>query len=418
MTVRFHRPPTTDAVAVHAAFAPAAGVLAERHALYRMVHGLLAPSAEELSLAAVDSPLVRHRLGEAVAERANFEPADVAEALDLVDASTELSAGPSRLLLATEPAAHKPLTRALGVVYRQAGLDGPALGLLTEPADFAEVVEAGLRLAREVSPALADDLLAHVAQVAVLDPGNRTGLVSASSRLFPGLVIIDKPTSPLEVAEALMHEGAHQKFFDLAFTRDFLGAEDDHGAWFQPSWSGASWPVEQVVAAFHAYTCMAQFDESAHAAGVSLPYGPGSLLPFARSRSAEIGAWLLAEQGRLGVDARWLVLALSGEDGPPAALPTVDEVAAGGSFVREPGLCVREVVETGRVLVGRPGPPIDLQWLDDEAAAVFAAVGDEQAVPFERLAVHADSSLTRTINSLSGALLIRPVAGTMARPGP
>jgi hypothetical protein len=418
MTVRLRRPLTVDAFAVHAALAPAAGVLAERRALYRMIHGFLCSSADELSPSTVDSPLVRHSLGEAIAERTTFEPDDLAEAIALIEASTELSAGTSKLLLATSAAARKPLARALGVVYRQAGLSGPALGLWTESDDFASVVEAGLRLAREVNPTLADDLLAHVAQVAVLDPGSRTGLVSASSRLFPGLVIIDMPSSPLEVAEALLHEGAHQKFFDLAFTRDFLGAEDDHGAWFQPSWSGANWPIEQVVAAFHAYACMAQFDESAHAAGISLPYGPGSLLPFARRRSTEIGAWLLAEQSRLGADARWLVLALSGEDAGTSTPLTVDEPAVGSSFVREQGLCVQDVPETGRVLVGRPGPPIDLRWLEGDAATVFAALGDATAVSLEQLPTSTDTSLTRSINSLSGALLIRPVAATMARPGP
>ena len=45
------------------------------------------------------------------------------------------------------------------------------------------------------------------------DPSGRLG--SASAREFPGLVLFPEPQTALEVAEALIHEGAHQKFFDL-----------------------------------------------------------------------------------------------------------------------------------------------------------------------------------------------------------
>jgi hypothetical protein len=59
----------------------------------------------------------------------------------------------------------------------------------------------------------------------ILDPATSGGLISASSRFFPGLILIDRPENPFNVAEALIHEGAPQKFFDLVITHDFLGAD-------------------------------------------------------------------------------------------------------------------------------------------------------------------------------------------------
>ncbi len=85
------------------------------------------------------------------------------------------------------------------------------------------------------------------------------GVVSASSRYVPGIVLIDEPALPIEVAEALVHEGAHEKFFDLAITREFLDARAEDAEVFETSWSHARWPLEQTFAAWHAYTCLAQF---------------------------------------------------------------------------------------------------------------------------------------------------------------
>jgi hypothetical protein len=242
---------------------------------------------------------------------------------------------------------------------------GPVEGLrLLVPDDAVlETIAKGVRLAREVGGALAEDLLAHVNLLAVVDPATAGGLVSASSRYFPGLVIIERPSTPIEVAEALVHEGAHEKFFDLAITRSFLGVRSDFAEEFVTSWSGARWPMEQVFAAWHAYQCLAQFADS----GVST--GPGSLLPLARERAAEIGKWLLDHEEHLLSDARWMLHAISGSPGsrssilPPRPLWT-------GRYVTNPLVRLGERVPTARRVVGRIESPPALFWLEPDPATV------------------------------------------------
>ena len=94
--------------------------------------------------------------------------------------------------------------------------------ILNGSRQFAAVVHtltSGIELAVSVAPELALDLLPHVALFAVVDSECSGQLGSASLREFPGLILLPEPRSSVEVAEALIHEGAHQKFFDLAMTR-------------------------------------------------------------------------------------------------------------------------------------------------------------------------------------------------------
>ena len=172
-----------------------------------------------------------------------------------------------------------------------------------------EVVCAGVQLLRRLVPATADDLLAHVSMLAVLKRETSGGVVSASSRYVPGIVLIDEPSTPIEVAEALVHEGAHEKFFDLAITREFLDARAEDAEWFETSWSHARWPLEQTFAAWHAYTCLAQFFTSCGAEQL----GADSLLPKARERAERSAKWLLAHEVDLRADARRLLHGLMGQ---------------------------------------------------------------------------------------------------------
>ena len=368
-----------DATAVHSALAPASTLLAERRALYRMAHDLFSTGTTGLTDEQVDNPLLRYRIGEALAGRIPF---GASRHDDLDGITTELVAGTTRLNLVGGADANERLALAMRVIHAQSGAPGPPARLLTEADDdFPEaraIAEAGLRKACDVSPRLIGDLLPHTSLLAILDPATSGGLVSASSRLFPGLILIDRPSCPYDVAEALVHEGSHQKFFDLAITHDFLGADLSNDRIFHPSWSGASWPVEQVIAAFHAYACMAQFAEDVVARGETDELGPTSLLTSAREREAEIGRWLLVEaEDALEVDARWFLRSfLRADTDFPRAAETSE---LDGRYELAPSLLrVARMAASGRALLARAGElqddPPRLLWLEREAAEIVDAL--------------------------------------------
>jgi hypothetical protein len=271
--------------------------------------------------------------------------------------------------------------------------DKPSLGILTEADGHryqaaATHIRNGLRQLRDTGAARADDLLPHISLLVVLDQEASAGLISASSRLFPGLILLNEPTCALEVAEALIHEGAHQKLFDLAITRNFLGADTTADRSFNPSWSTRQWPVEQALAGFHAYACLAEFAQDMTQPTGQRTFGPHSLLPVARQRSAEIGRWLLTEQQSLGSDATWLLHNVIGNQAEPARTFTE-------SCALAPQLRITHVAATGRVLVGRPGTPPELYWLDSDAANLVSqlAVAPAGLPLMEILAKHSANTL-------------------------
>ncbi|WP_052371649.1 HEXXH motif domain-containing protein [Amycolatopsis taiwanensis] len=365
-----HRPVWPDATAVHAALAPTDALLAERRALYQMGAELFVPGQEKPVGERLDNPLFRFRVGEALAGRASFDPT-VEDDLD--DVVTDLWSGPLRLRVATDAKARDLLGEALRIIHALSVSQGPPPRPLTEAdgAPFDEallMVTAGLMTAHRVSPRLAADLLPHTGLLVVLDPATSGGLISASSRFFPGLILIDAPKNPFDVAEALIHEGAHQKFFDLAITHDFLGADIAEDRRFSPSWSGADWPLDQAIAAFHAYACLAQFAEDVARVGETGSLGPNSLLPSAREREAEIGAWLLDVEETLEADARWFLRTFLQED---TDLPEPESATAPeGRYALDPLLRVTRMASTGRILLARPGSPPELHWLASGATDV------------------------------------------------
>ena len=395
-----------DATAVHNALAPTSTLLAERRALYRMAHELLSREAPDLSDEQVDNPLFRYRIGEALAGRIPFgaSPHD-----DLAGITTKLTAG---LNLVSGADANDRLAPAMRVIHAQSGAPGSPPRLLTEAdEDFPEaraIAAAGLRKAHDVSRRLVGDLLPHTSLLAILDPVTSGGLVSASSRLFPGLVLIDRPSCPYDVAEALVHECAHQKFFDLAITRDFLGADLSNDRIFHPSWSCARWPVEQVIAAFHAYACLAQFGEDVAARGETAELGPASLLMSARERETEIGTWLLGAEDALRAEARWFLrsfLRAHPDSAGPGEIVPLD-----GRYELAPSLLrVARMAASGRALLAHAGEQQDapprLVWLEREAADIvdllkiapqrFEALGADRARALARLV---ESSLVRRVS--------------------
>lgn len=396
--------------------------------MYQLAVELLEPGGpQELDLDVIDSPLARHHIGDALAGRTSL----VRSALVGISAVAATSGGAGDLRVVSRPEANTLLAGALDTVgaelRRQQAESGPP-GLLTT-ADGERfnsalaVLRAGVALARSLSPDLIEDLLAHVALVGVIDPQCAGRLASASPRTFPGLVLLKGPQSIIEVAEALVHEGAHQKLFDLAITHDLLNVNSDRCPPFHPPWAPKErrWPLEQTLAAWHAYVCLAWF---AHDAGVTPEaclLGPDSLLPVAAERSRILGQWLLDKGDHLGADALMLLDGLIGRRPRTAHLPASCSSAVAADYVIDTPLKFRRCGSPDRVLVGYPSRPPQFYWVSDDAAAVLELLPhkslDDVAHTFaQRWQVQqpdATNRLTALLSDLyvSGLVTMRDTAG-------
>lgn len=371
-------PARCDIPALHAAIAPSSVLHRERRALYQLAAELLeggCPPAPDRDV--IDSPLVRNRIGDALAGRACL----VRSTLVGINAMADEGSRVQELRVVSRPEANTLLAHALETVGAELRRQQPAVGspeLLTEAngARFTSAIAMlrnGVALAQSASPVLIEDLLAHIALVGILDPLRAGRLASASPRAFPGLVLLKSPRSRIEVAEALVHEGAHQKLFDLAITRDLLDTESDRCPPFHPPWApeGRLWPIEQTLAACHAYACLAQFAEDVGVTtGADAPEAD-SLLLVASERSAILGHWLLDKGDHLGTDAHILLNGLLGQRPRTSRTKQSCSGAVAADYVIDTPLELRRCGSPDRVLVGRPSQPPQLYWVSDDAATVL-----------------------------------------------
>ena len=424
-------PPRADIPAVHAAIAPVSTLLRDRRCLYQLSTELLRPSADvNLEDGVAENPIVRHRIGEALAGRASLKPTDLVPISDLVGDSDRLDAGVCELAVAWRRESNRLLAAALDGVGAELGRQHAASGplrLITEAggeraAAALEVLRAGVALARSTSRELIDDLLPHIALVGIIDPPSAGRMASASSRSFPGLVLLECPRSSINAAEALVHEGAHQKLFELAITRDLLTVHSDESPPFHPLWAPDSqgWPLEQTLAAGHAYACLARFSHDWATSIGGLAVGTGSLLPVANERFEIIAGWLLDRGDHLGADAHALLAGLLGQQ-PHRGLSTANSPDRTGScYTVDPGLQFRRRKDADRVLVGRPSQPPQLFWLEPDAALALELLGQHQltsqlvgrfaarwGVPLPEAA----DRVTLLLRELSGSGLIRKTSG-------
>ncbi|MDQ2884032.1 MAG: HEXXH motif-containing putative peptide modification protein [Actinomycetota bacterium] len=373
-----HRFAARDVPAVHAAIAAPNALHRERRALYQLAAELLEHGDPPvLDLDVIDSPLARHHIGDALAGHGNL----VCSTLVGISAMAASGSAAHDLRVVSRPEANILLAAALrtvgaGVDAQQAEVGPPTLLTEADGRPFTsalDILHDGVALARSVSLELVDDLLAHIALVGVIGPQLAGRLVSASLRAYPGLILLKAPWSSIEVAEALVHEGAHQKLFDLAITHDLFTADSDRCPPFHPPWASAQrrWPLEQTLAAYHAYACLARFGDEADVAGGSCPLSPESLLPVASERSKILGHWLLDQGDHLGTDAHLLLDGLAGRRPNTSRTAASCPGAITGDYVMDASLEFRRYGSPDRVLVGRPSQPPQLYWVSDDAATVL-----------------------------------------------
>lgn len=348
---------TAKAIAeVHSVFGTSCDILFRRRALYsatiEVAGGHGAPLTDTDLL---DSPIVRGHLGEVLSGRETLSDTHM---VPLSELGTLRDDEPDMPRIAVGSTLDGPLRT---VSSRTGTAVGPIMSSSHHAFDgAAQRIAEGVAVLRRISPDLARDVLPHIALIAVVTRDSRLG--SASYRELPGLVVLPEPESSLEIAEALAHEGAHQRFFDLGVTTSLLDASAFTGPGYRASWStdtSAQWPIEQCLAAFHAYRCLAALELARVEDGASRH--PFSLLPDAEERGDELGEHLIRCSDRLGPDGRRLVGLLTGRplragtDGPLEE-SVVDDTAT----VRDCG---------DRILLAFGGSPIRLVWQPTSTAS-------------------------------------------------
>jgi hypothetical protein len=356
-----------DIVRAHSSLGPGEEIIEQRRAIYLAAIELTsAGSVPDPPPDVLDNPAVRAHLGAALSTGDPSAAARLCSVDGLVAEGCALEVLGCPVQVASSADAPDALRGAVGRIsdeLRRHGVELPAAWLLTAEAPgfpvACERLAAGVRMALEVAPELTRDLLAHVALFAVLaDEAGRLG--SASAREYPGLVLVPEPATAVEVAEAVVHEGAHQAFFDFSLTRAILGPEQYEAPPFTPSWAqpGAPpWPMEQCYAAFHAYCCLSAFADAL--GGADLSANPSSLLPMAAVRADEIGDWLLNHGRLIQPDGHALLRSLTGH--APVGEPAAAAEPAATPSVIDAGTVVRPCGPL--TLVARKGHPADLLWV-------------------------------------------------------
>ena len=362
----------TDIRDIHADLGTAAALVERRRAVYSAVVELVSGcAASDITRDLLDSPAARSHLGEVVVDVGRYRPEALIALSRLTAGAPEFVSGTARTAVVSDPDARTPLDPAVQYIESELGRHGATaagirLLLDDDPGfpDAARTVLDGLQIAVKLCPELADDLLPHVALFAVIRSGGTEQLGSASVREYPGLIIVPQPTSPLEVAEALVHEGAHQKFFDLGITCSVVGDHFHAAPLFTSSWAAPAapgWPLEQCAAAFHAYTCLAAFNKRVEESAFADRLHEFSLLPHAETRAAELGEWVVANQRFFGPDGCLLMSALAGRTRFSAVAGAPTNITVG-----------RDVPTTVRrcgawTLVAQMGEGIELYWVPSDS---------------------------------------------------
>lgn len=326
-------------------------LLARRRALYSAALAFLNGNAvvtRDPEVEVLDNPLVRGEVAHGLAGAKS--PVALRPVGEL---APEVRRGGIRLV-SVRTAALAPVLARIGSQVREHGDQTEPVVLTAEDPAYvraAEVVDEGEALLESVVPEMARDLLAHVGLVAVLEARGRLG--SASLRDYPGLVLLPMPTCALEAAEALVHEGAHQKFFDLAIVTDVLApGVPEHPV--RPSWlpvTAPDWSFAQCAAAFHTYCLLAVLERAVRG---RYEMHQGSLLPHAAQRATELGSILRGGHALLGAEGRQL---LGQFTGTTSAADLSEPPLTTTPWRRDPGAVLRTVGDWTVAVYGN-GPSI------------------------------------------------------------
>jgi hypothetical protein len=308
----------------HALLADAQALIARRRALFTAAWRILEAGAPEPSLDILDSPFTRGRLSAGLSYPRSRLRADHGPYAGTAELGRRLGDG-RPVLLSTFDAVNvaRSSLRAIDRQLERHGDDSRVEMATMDDGGFAAMesrVIEGIGRFEEVLPRVAADVLPHISAIMLLVSKSAARIGSASLRDHPGLVAFPGTLRHLELLEALVHEGAHQKFFDMCLTFPILRVEAYRSGSFRPSWvsvDAPDWSFEQVCAAFHAYLCLAALNVRIGELGwLAEDFGSTSLLARADERSTELGSWISGNEALLGSHGVLLFRALAGREVP------------------------------------------------------------------------------------------------------
>jgi hypothetical protein len=365
---------SSDLVDVHGVVGPSEELVDRRRATYQAAVELAGglDQADSLDMSVLDNPMVRGHLADVLAGSVDLDP-DLLVGIDTLAVEVgrwRIADKAVRMVSSTNAsAALAPALARVSAELVRSGAGGLTEVVLSDgSAAFGTAVATirrGIELACYAAPELVLDLLPHVALLAVLDREAAGSLGSASAREFPGLIVLPAPSVPLEAAEALVHEGAHQKLFDMAIVGSVFASGYHNAPPFTPPWareSAPAWPFEQTFAAYHAYCCLAAFWKAVRR--VDLETHAFSLLPYAADRADVLGEWVEQRSEFLGRDGRRLLDSLCGHP-PRTAVNPVDGWAERPSATVASRLVTRQVGPWQ--LIMRWARPVEIRWRKLEA---------------------------------------------------
>lgn len=299
------------------------------------IHAGLSATAEDISLTSQSIDGAFNAALGCLALEPNCGPLEQEAAMDC---PLYLGAPPARPWVWCAERQRGVLLERFQALFKQEISTGTAQGtaiLRTPDAQMYRALSAGAELLGTLLPKITPGLFLHVHTIAVVDVADikyrdsesRADLFeSASIDTIPGTIFLSPNSlrSAWHAAEALLHEAAHTRFFDLILTRLMLrpGYAPEHSptirAYWNPPvpWNPNDWPIDRALIAFHVYPHLALLFTAMHHYSESLfsLYAPAEGLDLTTAaRTACARARYLGDQLRcsgsqhLGPDSHRLI---------------------------------------------------------------------------------------------------------------
>lgn len=143
--------------------------------------------------------------------------------------------------------------------------------LVSANSELEELTESAIQLLFKAVPQLTQSVLSHIDLICWSKVETQDAIMtSGSARPLPGVIFLspDKINNEASAAEAILHEAAHHKLFDIFISLDCIDPNYRALEWPNPvvvpwnkdhSMQTASWPPDQALLALHIYLHLAYF---------------------------------------------------------------------------------------------------------------------------------------------------------------
>src|SRR5579862_4369675 len=301
-------------------------LLSETHVAFKTLHSRLAMCGPAERLKYLATPSVRLAIISAIGNSAS-EGGQIAldECINLAADEVGVSAAMSNRLLPDRwfPcvwAPHDELTRSdktfLSICHKLMLCDsrGPLLTTIGTDCVAHEALSQAQAWISNLLPAVTESALDHTCLIVIVDAaeaslrnseGRSRFFQSASTYRLPGITFLSRSClyNVWDAAEALLHEGIHNKIFDLYLTRPILMEqyEAKKSERIAVPWNthldyeSSNWPVDRSLAALHVYVHLTLFFLSVLTATTNISPAKREYARGRLQQSHQRGAYLYEE---------------------------------------------------------------------------------------------------------------------------